>query len=121
MNGVGGFGGGCRCVGIKANARQMLSDDLADFSDDGRHVSAARLKISATRVEHRAQFLHQELNIPTFPEYRADDAGQGDNPLKVFHIFGIDEHFERSALFVRRSGIEDDVIDGDIDCMLEKW
>ena len=90
----------------------MALDHVANFGDQRRHILAL-VPVAALWIKHRAQLLDQEGDIPPLAEYRRDDAGQRHDPLIVLQALGVDENLERTASFVNRALVENDVVDGD--------
>jgi hypothetical protein len=103
-----------------ADHLHVLLDDAADLGDDRGHVHAAGLEVAAARVEHGLHFLDHEGDVAALAEHGGHDAGQRHDPLEVVHVLRVDEYLERAALFVRRAGVEHDVVEGDVQRMLEQ-
>ena len=98
----------------------MLLDHRADLGDDAGHVDAAGLEVAAAGVEHGLEFFDDEGDVATFAEHGGEDAGERDDPLEVVHVLRVDEDLEGAALLVLSSGVEHDVIDGDVEGVLEQ-
>src|ERR1700722_20275047 len=91
---------------------QVPLDDIAQFRDRRGHELAAGLPVPTLRIEYRLEFIDHERRIAALAEYRAHDPGQRHDPLEMIEVFRIDEYLERPPLFVRRSLVEHDVVDG---------
>src|SRR5699024_11942611 len=98
----------------QADALEMVLDHGANIGHYGRHETAAGLEVATLGVKHRLQFLGQKGDIAALPERRRHHSCQGHNPLEVVHVLGVDEYLERPSLLVLGSGIEHNVVDGDI-------
>ncbi len=98
----------------QADRLQMLLDDVAELGDDRGHELATRLPVATARVEDGFQFLNEERHVAALTEHGRDDAGQRYDPLVVINVLRIDEHLERTALFVLGTLVEDDVVDGNV-------
>src|ERR1700732_4265187 len=93
---------------------QVPLDHVAQFRDRRGHELAAGLPVPTLRIEYRLELIDQERRIAALAEYRGNNPGQRHDPLKMIEVLRIDEYLERPPLFVRRSLIEHDVVDGDV-------
>src|SRR5882762_2262420 len=56
----------------ETDALQVLLDDIAELGDDRGHELSAGLPVTAARVEHRLQLIHQEGDVAALAEHRRD-------------------------------------------------
>ena len=87
----------------------MPFDDFAQRRQQRGHILAAH-PMTATRIEHVFQFFDHERHVAAAPKHRRDHAAQGHGPRIVIHIFGVDEHLERTlAAIVVQKIVQRDV------------
>ena len=98
----------------------MVFYGLADLRHQGGHEAAAALEVTALGVEYALEFLHQESGVTPFAKYRGNHPGKRHHPLEMIHVLGIDEDLEGPALFVFRTLVEHDVVDGDVQGVLRQ-
>src|ERR1700747_2924109 len=87
-----------------------LTDLVAELGDDRWHEFATWLPVTAARIEHRLQLIHEEGHISALPEDRGDDARERDDPLEVIEVLRVDEDLERAALLVFGALVQHDVV-----------
>src|ERR1039457_2245779 len=89
---------------------QVTLDHVTQLGDGGGHEFSPGLPIAAARIEHRLELVDQEGGIAALAKYRRNDPRQCDDPLEMIEILRIDEHLERTALFMRSALVQHDVV-----------
>src|SRR5574343_334112 len=98
----------------------MTFNYMTDSRNDGGYVPTF-LKVSTLRIEDGFQFFHQERDFATLPKHCRDHSRQRHHPLKVLHRFRVDEDFKRTPMFVLSPTIQQNVGDGDVECIRVRW
>ncbi len=106
-----------RCL-QQADRDQVFFDDIAELGDDRWHELAARLPITAARVEDSLEFIDEEGDVATFTEYRRYDPRQRHDPLVMIQILRVDKNLEWPPFLVLGALVEHDVVDRHVHRMI---
>src|SRR5262249_49270228 len=87
---------------------EVTFDHFADGRQNRRNITAAH-PLPAAWIKHGLQLIYDKGHVAAPAEDGANHARERDGPRVSIHVFGVDEHFERSPAAVLLDVVDRDV------------